>query len=95
MGMKQHLKLLNMRSLEEHARRLRSLRIESMTASRPEDIVEILSGIPDKAEFNSQLRHLLFDTLIPNWHNLDAREQTHLIHLRISIFLYVETWGPA
>ena len=85
--MKQHLKLLNKRSLEEHAEQLHNLRIENMTASRPEDVVEILSGIPDKVEFNSQLQHLLFDTLIPNWHNLDAREQTYQIHLRISIFL--------
>ena len=86
MGMKQHLKMLNKRSLEEHARHLRSLRIESMTAYRPEDVVEILSAIPDKAEFNSQLRHLLFDTLIPNWNNLDAREQTYLMHSIIIIF---------
>ena len=54
-----------------------------MTAFRPEDIVEILAGIYDQAEFNSQPQRLLFDTLIPNWHNLDAREQTYLMQLRI------------
>merc|ERR1712100_30032 len=60
MGMQQHLKLLNYRSLEDHAQRLRSLRVESMQASRPEDVLEILSGIPDVAAFNKQLQTILF-----------------------------------
>merc|ERR1712050_503596 len=37
MGMKQHLKLLNVRALEENSTRLRQLRIEDMKAARQED----------------------------------------------------------
>ena len=51
------------------------LRIEDMRATRPEDIQEILAGIPDKAAFNVELQRLLFETLIPNWCNLNIQEQ--------------------
>jgi hypothetical protein len=75
MGMKQHLKLLNFRCLEENSKQLRSLKVEHMTASRAEDIQEILSHVPDKASFNKNLQRLLFDKLIPQWNNLDALDQ--------------------
>ena len=51
LGMKQHLKLINKRSLKDHSQSLEQLRIEDMQASRPEDIAEILADIPDKARF--------------------------------------------
>ena len=79
MGMQQHLKLLNVRALERRAGRLRNLRIENMKATRPEDVAQILAGIPDKAAFNAKLQSLLFHTLLPQWRNLDAREQMAVI----------------
>lgn len=60
LGMKQELKLLNVRALESHSERLSNLRIEHMKASRPEDITESLAGIPDKESFNKTLQELLF-----------------------------------
>merc|ERR1711974_174809 len=51
MGLKQHLKLLNVRSLVTHSKRLRALRIQNMKATRPEDVAEILAGIPNKKSF--------------------------------------------
>jgi len=74
-GMKQHLKIVNACALEEHAKKLRNLRIEEMRATRVEDIQEILASIPDVNEFNRGLQALLFDKLLPSWRNLDAQEQ--------------------
>merc|ERR1712232_1009630 len=76
---KQHLKLLNVRALEARRDTLRHLRIEDMKASRPEDVREILEGIPDPAAFNMQVQRLLFDRLIPQWMNLDAIDQMTII----------------
>ncbi len=78
-GMQQHLKLENLRGLEENSQRLRQLRIQDMHASRPEDVAEILAAIPDVELFNQQLQRLLFDKLIPTWHNLDACEQLTVV----------------
>ena len=58
---------------------MRNLRVQNMQASRLEDIAEILASIPDKEAFNSGLQTLLFDKLIPNWHNLDACEQMAVV----------------
>ncbi len=44
MGMKQHLKFLNARGVEENKDALQGLRIAGMSASRPEDVQEILDG---------------------------------------------------
>ena len=74
-GMKQSLKLLNVRSLQKHKEALEGLRIENMQASRPEDIADILADIPDKALFNGFLQRMIFHSLIPNWSNLDALNQ--------------------
>merc|ERR1712167_514777 len=78
-GMHQHLKLLNFQAVVQHAPRLSSLRVEDMTASRLEDVADILAGIPDKDAFNQQLHILIFDKLIPQWRNLDAHEQMHTL----------------
>jgi len=78
-GMRQHLKVLNVRALQEHESRLRSLKIEDMQASRPEDIEEILAGIPDKELFNRNLQNLIFEKLLPTWHNLDAQDQSAIV----------------
>ena len=59
--------------------RLRCLRIESMKATRPEDVADILEGIPDKAAFNTKLQSQLFHTLLSQWRNLDAHEQMGVI----------------
>ena len=75
MGMKQNLKLLSVRSLHDHKETLQDLKIERMEASRPEDIVEILAAIPDKALFNAKLQSMIFQSIIPSWNNIDALEQ--------------------
>ena len=40
---------------------LQKLQVEKMQAAREEDVDYILSGIPDKNQFNQKLRHLIFD----------------------------------
>ena len=75
MGMKQHLKRLNFRCLDENSDRLRQLRVENMQASRKEDIDEILNNILDVAAFNNNMQTLLFQKIIPQWQQLDARDQ--------------------
>ena len=54
---------------------MRGLRVQDMQASRPEDIEEILRAIPDVELFNEKLQSLIFEKLLPTWHNLDAQEQ--------------------
>ena len=74
-GMRQNLKLRNRQTLSSRLRTLRGLRVEDMKASRPEDVEEILSKIPDKAAFNQNLQELIFDQhdgLLANWHHADA-----------------------
>ena len=75
MGMKQRLIVLNFRCLQENEGRLRTLKVEDMEASRPEDVEEILASIPDKTAFNNSLQELLFTKLLPQWSNLDACDQ--------------------
>lgn len=79
MGMRQHLKLMNIRSLQENEEQLRKIRIENMQASRPQDVEEILARIPDKMLFNEKLQKLLFESLLPRWYDLDGREQFAVI----------------
>jgi len=74
-GMKQRMKLLNFMSLHDHEERLRNLKVEDMTASRPEDVQQILDSIPDKKEFNRNLQTLIFDKLIIQWNDFDAADQ--------------------
>ena len=57
---------------------LQNLKVEEMKASRPEDVEEILSKIPDKTAFNRNLQDLIFDQrfgLLANWRHADALQQ--------------------
>jgi len=78
-GLHQHLKLLSFESLKLHAESLRHLKIESMRATRKEDVDDILAGIPDKSEFNSKVQQLIFDKLVPMWQDIDTREQMAMV----------------
>merc|ERR1711879_588031 len=74
-GMRQRLLIFAEEMIAEHEERLRSLRIQDMKASRPQDIDVILAKIPDVDAFNSTLQALLFDDLFPTWWGHDALEQ--------------------
>ena len=56
MGMRQHLKPLNSQALKAHTHLLRSVRVENMKATRPEDIEEILLVFPTKHYSTSNCR---------------------------------------
>lgn len=76
--MAQHLKVRNSEALMRRQRTLEGLRVENMQASRPEDVEEILSKIPDKAAFNKSLQELIFDPdvgLLVNWRQADALQK--------------------
>jgi hypothetical protein len=75
MGMKQRLKFHNAEDILLNETTLRTLRIENMEASRPEDKEDILKRVPDPDLFNAELQRLLFDDLLPAWRNIDAMEQ--------------------
>ena len=78
MGMAQHLRVRNSEMLMRRQRTLEGLRVEDMQASRPEDVEEILSKIPDKAAFNKSLQELIFDPdvgLLVNWRQADALQK--------------------
>jgi len=75
LGMKQNLKVFDIETLDCHEDALRNLRVEEMSATRPEDIREILDSIPDKRAFDKHVQKLLFHDIIPNWRNLDTCEQ--------------------
>merc|ERR1712070_910197 len=72
MGMNQHMVLHSCRSLMDKQESLRSLRVQEMQASRPEDVDEILAKIPDHEEFNRQLQYLIFGTLLEGFQSADA-----------------------
>ncbi|CAK9077655.1 Mycosubtilin synthase subunit A, partial [Durusdinium trenchii] len=81
MGMAQSLKLRNKAVLLERQRSLENLKVEEMTASRPEDVEAILSKIRADvgyASFNRNLQKLIFDKnigLVTAWKNADALQQ--------------------
>merc|ERR1712113_1258263 len=79
MKMAQRMKVLSAQSLDNHQEALKHLRIQDMHASRPEDIKEILSKIPDHESFNERLHNLIFDSLIAQWNCLDPTEQLELV----------------
>merc|ERR1712217_648461 len=60
MGIQQSLAMHSRESLQDAQDRLRDLRIEAMSAARPEDVEEILSRIPDVSGFNDHLQEMLF-----------------------------------
>ena len=68
MGMKQLPKIESSMSNRMRNERLKSLRVEDMKASRPEDVEQILSRIPDKCEFNRQLQKLFSKIFGAFWH---------------------------
>jgi len=75
LDMGQHLRLRSRQDLTLHEGELRNLRVESMQASRPEDVEEILAKIPDTRAFNKALRHLVLNGLLVSWISLDSRQQ--------------------
>ena len=70
-GLKQDMKLYSAHSLTLHEKDLKTMQIENMEASRPEDVVEILKKIADKDSFNLRLQSLIFDVILSNWKCLD------------------------
>merc|ERR1712113_953204 len=62
-GLKQNMKIWSNNSLQEQKQFLKGLKIEEMSASRPEDIQDILAKIHDTASFNDRLQKLIFDDL--------------------------------
>eukprot|EP00930_Biecheleria_cincta_P056275 TRINITY_DN42422_c0_g1_i1.p1 TRINITY_DN42422_c0_g1~~TRINITY_DN42422_c0_g1_i1.p1 ORF type:complete len:724 (-),score=109.31 TRINITY_DN42422_c0_g1_i1:490-2661(-) len=71
-GMYQTMSIESRGALQANEEKLKELRIQNMQASRPEDIVEILSKIDDKDLFNKAVQDLLFSELLLNWKELDA-----------------------
>merc|ERR1712187_321281 len=76
LGVNQCLKLQNAGGLDDKESRIQDLHIAQMQASRPEDVHEILSEIPDVQEFDRHLNHLIFNTrdgLLQAWRRVDGR----------------------
>lgn len=80
MGLHQRMKLRNAQVLKKAEKSLRKLDVRKMSASRPEDIQEVLQGIPDKAEFNQHLQDMIFGKngkggLLKAWRGLDSLQR--------------------
>eukprot|EP00913_Durusdinium_trenchii_P027210 g25530.t1 len=78
MGMAQSLLVQNKATLRSRRGSLEGLKVQEMTATRPEDVDAILSKIPDKEEFNRKLQELIFDEnlgLLTAWTNADASQR--------------------
>eukprot|EP00928_Gymnodinium_smaydae_P000853 TRINITY_DN10313_c0_g1_i3.p1 TRINITY_DN10313_c0_g1~~TRINITY_DN10313_c0_g1_i3.p1 ORF type:complete len:502 (+),score=64.44 TRINITY_DN10313_c0_g1_i3:33-1508(+) len=74
----QHLKFQSRDALLRNESSLRGLRVTQMRASRPEDVEEILSHIPDTDAFDCFLQELIFDKhvgLLASWHGMDAAQR--------------------
>jgi len=90
LGIAQNLKVRVAESIMLHESVLRSLRIEEMKASRPEDIEEILLGIGDVQAFNARLQQLIFDEqtgLVWAWQHFDVERRMNRIG-RLAHFVY-------
>eukprot|EP00435_Cladocopium_sp_Y103_P001287 s1514_g1.t1 len=75
LGMAQKLFLRNKATLMTRQSTLQGLQVENMRASRPEDVQQILSKIPDKVTFNKKLQELIFDGnvgLLAAWRKADV-----------------------
>merc|ERR1712087_837929 len=83
-GAHQTLKLYSKACLRAKEKDLRHLRIESMEASRPEDIVEILANIKDTNVFNTRLQDMLFEHIIVNWRRFDLTDKLKEVGRTIS-----------
>lgn len=74
-GVRQHLQIKSSRLLDHFEKELRLLRVEDMQASRPEDVEAILSKIPDKTAFNTDMQELIFNKstgLLVRWRGMDS-----------------------
>lgn len=78
MGMAQHMKVPSVEVLEAHEQQLWGLRIQDMSASRPEDKEEILRSIEDVEAFNNALQQLLFQDLVSAFNTLDSEARARL-----------------
>eukprot|EP00439_Symbiodinium_sp_Y106_P014887 s3152_g2.t1 len=58
MGMSQYMKVSSLSNIRRKWAKVKMLRVEDMSASRPEDVAEILQRIPNKEEFNTQIQKL-------------------------------------
>lgn len=74
-GIAQSIVVSSIVSLVENADRLQTLRIQNMSASRPEDINEIMQQIGDPEAFNVRLRNLVCNELVPAWEDLDNTDE--------------------
>lgn len=93
MGVKQRLKIHSQEALEQSRDCLRSMDIQKMQASRPEDVQEILSKIADPYAFNLYMQEILFNEegLLLLWRLLDAKQMT----LEVGrVALIAGTFGP-
>eukprot|EP00913_Durusdinium_trenchii_P035055 g32792.t1 len=82
--MPQHVKIPSKSALARHMDGLRHLRVQELRATRPEDVQEILSKIPDFESFNQALHELIFDPqlgILANWRDLDAARQMEEVGL--------------
>mmetsp|Transcript_28826 Transcript_28826/g.67887 ORF Transcript_28826/g.67887 Transcript_28826/m.67887 type:complete len:716 (-) Transcript_28826:42-2189(-) len=72
--LRQHVKMHSRKAVEDMASSLRNLRVESMEASRAQDVEFILERIEDTSLFNQKLQSLIFDKtgLLSCWRRLDA-----------------------
>lgn len=80
LGIPQRLKLRNKDSIQgkDKEEMLRQLDVRKMTASRVEDVQQILDKILDKDVFNEALQDVIFDSrfgLLAAWRNLDSSRQ--------------------
>lgn len=78
LGMAQKLFLRNKATLMTRQGTLQGLQVENMRASRPEDVQQILSKIPNKMAFNKKLQERIFDGnvgLLPAWRKADVLQQ--------------------
>eukprot|EP00928_Gymnodinium_smaydae_P050579 TRINITY_DN34130_c0_g1_i1.p1 TRINITY_DN34130_c0_g1~~TRINITY_DN34130_c0_g1_i1.p1 ORF type:complete len:583 (-),score=89.14 TRINITY_DN34130_c0_g1_i1:397-2112(-) len=78
MGLRQSLKVMSKRCVDDNSKQLQDLRIENMAASRPEDVQGILDKIPNVDEFNSKLQELIFEAFA-DWNSLDGRRQIEIL----------------
>lgn len=77
LGLDQHIQIKSRGLLDKEQASLRQLNIELMQGSRPEDVAEILAGIPDTDKFNQHLQTMLFHPelgLIAQWRDLDSTQ---------------------
>lgn len=88
-GMSQALKFCSSSHLKEHEEDLKSIQIQNMNASRPEDKAAILESIPDHDEFNNRIQTLLFRDLLPSWKGTDAARQMevagHILRWQLAV----------